>query len=115
MHVRIFQLALIVDKRELCGASILNSRFALTAAHCLPQSGYTFFSNCFDKKFNLNKINSLPADRLTVYAGSSRLFGGTAYVAKAYHIHPKYNGYTMDFDVGIIEVGQSDMVFPPLY
>uniref|UniRef100_A0A336LV69 CSON005753 protein n=1 Tax=Culicoides sonorensis TaxID=179676 RepID=A0A336LV69_CULSO len=82
------QLAMIKNGAFKCGASIIASQWALTAAHC---------------------IDDYPAvSRIQFRAGSTdRTWGGLLVTATAYHLHPKYDKYLANYDVAVVKVSPS--------
>uniref|UniRef100_A0A336N3E9 CSON005710 protein n=1 Tax=Culicoides sonorensis TaxID=179676 RepID=A0A336N3E9_CULSO len=82
------QLAMIKNGAFKCGASIIASQWALTAAHC---------------------IDDYPAvSRIQFRAGSTdRTWGGLLVTATAYHLHPKYDKYLANYDVAVVSVSPS--------
>jgi hypothetical protein len=69
----------------ICGASIVNLRHALSAAHCL-------------------EMETHPRD-LTLLGGStSRLTGGLIFSVEDYVLHPSYDWWTLDNDVAVVRV-----------
>ncbi|VEN45707.1 unnamed protein product, partial [Callosobruchus maculatus] len=79
-----YQLSLRFSGSHTCGASILSSRFALTAGHCT--------------------LGLIP-DVLTVRVGSSfRNRGGQVIQVSRVYIHPNFSYATMDYDVSILEL-----------
>nr|CAI5862571.1 unnamed protein product [Callosobruchus analis] len=79
-----YQLSLRFSGSHTCGASILSSRYALTAGHCT--------------------LGLIP-DVLTVRAGSSfRNRGGQVIRVSRVFIHPNFSYATMDYDVSILEL-----------
>nr|CAH7756162.1 unnamed protein product [Callosobruchus chinensis] len=79
-----YQLSLRFSGSHTCGASILSSRFALTAGHCT--------------------LGLIP-DVLTVRAGSSfRNRGGQVIQVSRVYIHQNFSYATMDYDVSILEL-----------
>ncbi|KAI7815152.1 Serine protease [Rhyzopertha dominica] len=80
-----YQLSLQVRGHHICGASVLTSYAAITAAHC---------------------VQGAHASQLNVYAGSASLnYGGITRNVRTYVIHHKYNNFTMDYDIAVLKVG----------
>lgn len=70
----------------ICGASIIGSLWALSAAHCLHAA-------------------NVQVSQINLYGGSSsRVSGGHLFFAQTITLHPNYNRVTLDFDVVLIEV-----------
>lgn len=75
--------------RHICGASLINAEFAITAAHCL------------------NDLLTVTA-WTSILAGTNNLsdtYGRNVQrrVIKSIYIHPKYNDVTADYDIAIIK------------
>ncbi|XP_035776407.1 trypsin-7-like [Anopheles albimanus] len=80
-----YQLSLRRNGVHACGASIVAIRWALSAAHC------TFPTPALDV--------------LTLRAGSAnRLIGGTIYTVAQVINHPRFNEYTIEYDVSLLRV-----------
>ncbi|XP_047534170.1 trypsin, alkaline B-like [Vanessa atalanta] len=72
-----------VNYRQSCGASIINNRSVLTAAHCLRGS----------------------VNQFRVRAGSSTASsGGTVHNANRIIIHPNYNEFTLNNDIAVLRL-----------
>ncbi|XP_018580028.1 trypsin-7-like [Anoplophora glabripennis] len=85
-----YQLSLLYEGDHTCGASIIDRRWALTAAHC---------------------TDGIPATRFTVRAGSSLLgTGGQLIKVKHVHQHPGFDFSDMDFDIAVLEL-EEDIQF----
>ncbi|CAL7945078.1 unnamed protein product [Xylocopa violacea] len=67
---------------HICGASIISSKWAITAAHCVGS----------------------PASRYVLRAGNTNKNMGTRYSLKRITKHPKYNSQTIDYDVALLEI-----------
>ncbi|XP_030752640.1 trypsin-1-like [Sitophilus oryzae] len=84
-----YQLSMQYGGRHICGASIIGTKIALTAAHCTV---------------------SLSASRIRLRAGStSRTSGGQMVQVAKVHQHPKFNYATVDYDISILEVNPAFM------
>lgn len=69
---------------HICGASIISENWVVTAAHC---------------------VDDVPASLVRFRAGSSnRESGGTVHPASEIIANPKYDFYTIDFDVAVVRV-----------
>ncbi|XP_017889198.1 trypsin-like [Ceratina calcarata] len=67
---------------HICGASIISSKWAITAGHC---------------------VGSAPS-RYTLRSGNSNNNLGNAYTIKNIIRHPNYNSRTVDYDVALLEI-----------
>ena len=76
-----FQLSLQTSS-HICGASVISSKWAITAAHCVGS----------------------PANRYSLRAGSSNMNQGVRYGVKNIIRHPNYNQRTTDFDVALLQI-----------
>ncbi|XP_015608818.1 trypsin alpha-3 [Cephus cinctus] len=76
------QLSLQQYNSHICGASVISSKWAVTAGHCVGGS----------------------ASNYKLRAGSTTKNGGTAYAVKRIMRHPKYNSNTIDYDIAVIEI-----------
>ncbi|XP_026674581.1 trypsin-1-like [Ceratina calcarata] len=76
-----YQLSLQTTS-HICGASIISSKWAITAGHC---------------------VGSAPS-RYTLRSGNSNNNLGNAYTIKNITRHPNYNSRTVDYDVALLEV-----------
>ncbi|XP_015431215.1 PREDICTED: trypsin-2-like [Dufourea novaeangliae] len=75
---------------HICGASIISSKWAVTAAHC---------------------VGSAPS-RYSLRAGSSNKDTGTRYGVKNIIRHPQYNSQTIDYDIALLEI-DGEIKFSP--
>ncbi|XP_076748969.1 trypsin-1-like [Xylocopa sonorina] len=67
---------------HICGASIISTKWAITAAHCVGS----------------------PASRYTLRAGNTNKNLGTSYTLKSITKHPKYDSRTIDYDIALLEI-----------
>ncbi|KAK2579372.1 hypothetical protein KPH14_003237 [Odynerus spinipes] len=67
---------------HLCGASIINKRWLISAAHCV----------------------GLSADYYSISVGSNSTSNGTKYAVKKVVKHPLYNSQMIDYDASLIQV-----------
>ncbi|XP_076249085.1 trypsin-1-like [Calliopsis andreniformis] len=67
---------------HICGASVISSNWAITAAHCVGQA----------------------ASRYSLRAGSTNKDQGVRYAIKRVIRHPNYDSYTIDYDVALLEI-----------
>ncbi|XP_067004189.2 trypsin-1 [Anabrus simplex] len=82
-----YQLSLQSSGSHICGASIISTTWAITAAHCVAGSS---------------------ASRLSLRAGSSnRGSGGSVHQAAQVIAHPNYNSNTVDYDFALIRVSSA--------
>ncbi|XP_053677178.1 trypsin-7-like [Anopheles nili] len=83
-----FQLSLRQNGAHICGASVISSNYALSAAHC------TF--------------PAPPVTAITLRGGSSdRTAGGVLFQAAEIINHPSYSDASLDFDVCVIRITTS--------
>ena len=76
------QVSLQLYGSHYCGGSIISNKWIVTAGHC---------------------AGSVPT-AYTVSAGSADRTTGVKYKVKSVRRHPKYNAYTIDYDIALLEV-----------
>jgi secreted trypsin-like serine protease len=77
---------------EMCGGSILNSRYIMTAGHCVTTGTGE----------NLRKV---PARNFTVHTGSTdKFFYGEDFTVSDVYIRDEYNGDISFYDIGILKL-----------
>ncbi|KAK0414970.1 hypothetical protein QR680_011701 [Steinernema hermaphroditum] len=89
-----FQLYLRVDRMDLkgkCGATLLSTRYALTAAHCAKFMGTGSATRVYGGVYNTSEPN--------LYAQGTQNSG----VLNSY-IHPEYNGTEGTNDIAVLEL-----------
>ncbi|XP_078037024.1 trypsin-1-like [Augochlora pura] len=69
---------------HICGASIISSKWAVTAGHCVGSA----------------------ASRYSLRAGNNDKNKGTRHTVKNIIRHPQYNSQTIDYDIALIEVNE---------
>ncbi|KAF2880270.1 hypothetical protein ILUMI_25893 [Ignelater luminosus] len=89
------QLSLLLYGSHICGASIVSSNYALTAAHCTDGSS---------------------ASSLSVRAGSSyRGQGGEVVAVSRIIQHSRYNSRTIDYDISLLQLARALQLGRPIY
>jgi|GEM_PF-2487406 len=79
-----WQIALFQRGRFICGGSIVNERWVVTAAHCVERA---------------------PASDFQVLAGTNdRTSGGTRVAVAGVVVHPRYNRKTEDNDIALLNL-----------
>ena len=79
-------LAAIPDNydAQFCGGTVIDVEFILTAAHC---------------------VDFLPAAELEVLTGTQSLrSGGTRRDVKRIRVHPRYDDFTLDYDLALVQL-----------
>ena len=79
-------LAAIPDNydAQFCGGTVIDEEFIITAAHC---------------------ADFLPAAEIHVLTGTQSLkSGGTRREVKRIRIHPRYDNFTLDYDIALIQL-----------
>ncbi|XP_046429949.1 trypsin-1-like [Neodiprion fabricii] len=83
-----YQLSFQQYGQHFCGAAMISSKWAITAAHCIGSSTKYY----------------------RVSAGSSNKSNGTQYAIASMIRHPKFDSYAIDFDLALLEL-DSDVEF----
>lgn len=81
-----YQLSIYYGKNNVCGATIISPRWAITSSYCL--------------RFKT------PA-QVNLRAGSNETqTGGTVYGVSAFYFHPKFNSTTGDYDAALLKLSR---------
>uniref|UniRef100_A0A6P4E5V4 trypsin n=1 Tax=Drosophila rhopaloa TaxID=1041015 RepID=A0A6P4E5V4_DRORH len=89
-----YQLSLRRQTVHICGASVLSSNWAITAAHCIDGHEQQ------PREFTLRQGSVL------------RSTGGTVQPVKAIHKHPAYDRADMNFDVALLRTADGALSSP---
>ncbi|KAL7634319.1 UNVERIFIED_CONTAM: hypothetical protein RMT77_014696 [Armadillidium vulgare] len=97
-----WQAGLVFNGRIVCGGSIINEKYILTAAHCFQH---------YD--FENKKIKIIPVSKVKIFVGSYKL-GITIRVGKKFNpdlripklviIHPRYDPIRASSDISIVKI-----------
>ncbi|XP_076260669.1 trypsin-1-like [Rhynchophorus ferrugineus] len=81
-----YHLSLLFRGNHICGAALVDKKWAITAAHCV---------HGFEKSL------------LSIRAGTSqRNSGGEVYRIKYMYAHPRYASSIVDFDIALLELAE---------
>ncbi|XP_044198340.1 uncharacterized protein LOC122974388 [Thunnus albacares] len=80
-----WQASINVAERPICGGSLINNQWVLTAAHCM--SNFSFMEV-----------------RLGLHSQSGENLNGTSREIEVGIIHPEYNEFTLENDIGLLKL-----------